>query len=71
MRTIDEINSELDKLRDEAKHVATKRESDKIAKKCSILYLCKLYLETNPTVNFIEKQKVEVKRQTLNYLLSV
>lgn len=63
MKTIDEIDSELDKLRDEAKNEDSKRLKEKIAKKCTLLYLCKLYLETTPTLTFIEKQKAEVKRK--------
>ena len=63
MKTIDDINTELDRLRDDTKNLHSKREREKIAKKCSVLYLCKLYLETNPTLKFIEKQKAEVKRK--------
>lgn len=64
MKTLESVKSEIESLQKEA---ATEgmlpRFIKKIEKKVKLLYQCQLYLETNPTKEFIEKQKADTSKK--------
>jgi len=64
MKTLESIKSEIAIDRKQAeKEDLTKREAKQIEKRIKKLYACQLYLETDPTETFIQKQKADVSKK--------
>ena len=64
MKTLEKVQSEISALQKEADTPnLPKKDYKKIEKKVKLLYQCQLYLETNPTAEFLEKQKEDLKKK--------
>ena len=61
MKTVKEIDQEINDLIKEVKRDSTKNEVEAIKRKVAFLRQCKLYMESEPREDFIksEKQKIE------------
>lgn len=63
MKTLESIKAELGVARKLAEKQLSKSEEKRLDKELKMLYQCQLYLETEPTKTFLEKQKTEVTRK--------
>lgn len=63
MKNIEQVKKEIAELQKEGEELRGTKMYKRIEKKVGALYKCQLYLESNPTQEFIEKQKADLKKR--------